>query len=177
MSPSKSKNKKAKFNVKDLISSTNQCQSDMSSTIIDLASSTKKTTASSEEIAFKKGIWDDKKNYMDKKLEEKQSHRQNKSRLETNKMMLDILKQDRDDAIGKYKEEDDPELKSLFKSDYKNFAALYSKQLKRFVSESSEREVSQSSRVPITQSTTNTQETFSSSSSASGTFRKTGHFN
>ena len=60
-SPSKSKNKKAKFNVKDLISSTNQCRSDMSSAIIDLASSTKKETASSEEIAFKKGIWDDKK--------------------------------------------------------------------------------------------------------------------
>ena len=139
----KSTSKKPKFNVKDIISSTNQCRSDMSSAIIDLASSAKKGSTSSEEISFKKGMWEDKKQYMDRKLEEKYSYRKSKSRLQNTKMILDILKRDRDDTIIKYKEEEDKDLKMLYKNDYKNFASLYSNKLKQFVSQSSERDDTQ----------------------------------
>ena len=165
ISSSKSKNKKSKFNVKDFISSTNQCRSDMSSAIIDLASNTKKNSTSSEDISLKRDIWEDKKEYMDKKLQEKYSYRKVKSRLETNKMMLDILKQDRDDTITNYKEEDGEELKRMFKSDYINFARLYFTKLKQFVSQSSEIDGVNNSR-------DNTQETVCSSSSDSVTIMK-----
>ena len=51
----------------------------MSSAIIELASSAKKNCASYEEISLKRGIWEDKQEYMDKKLQEKYSYRKVKS--------------------------------------------------------------------------------------------------
>ena len=117
--------KKPKTDVRGLIKKSNDSRSDMANAVIDLSKSCINEKTSKEELQFKKEVWNDKKLFQTEKMQIDHEYRTSKNSFQYDENVLKMLKSNRDDAISKYKNESDEEIKVLYKSDFTSLSKLY----------------------------------------------------
>ena len=131
------KRKSKKVDVRDILTNQNKSRDDMRKAIVDLTGSVRNKGLSNDELMFKKEIWLDRKEYLNKKLKAKYSPRELQIRLEVDRAKMDMIKSDRNLALERMGKTDDNDLKDLHKKEYVTLSGLYSTMLNRLVNPSS----------------------------------------
>jgi hypothetical protein len=79
-----------------------------------------------------KNVWQDQKEYKEKKLDVKYGYKNAKFDSEKKRAVLALIKEDRNTAIAQYKEETDVILKDTYKEELKTLGELYQQKLIKF---------------------------------------------
>ena len=92
------------------MSNQNKSRDDMRKAIVDLTGSVRNKGLTNDELMFKKEIWLDRREYLNKKLKAKYSPRELQIRLEVDRAKIDMIKSDRNLALKRMGETDNSEL-------------------------------------------------------------------
>jgi hypothetical protein len=127
------KKKKASNDVISILDGRNESSKQMSDAVVQLVSAVGKKRDNSgggDEMDFKKGMWNDKKAHKDKKLDVKYGFLTEKMRMRNEQTVLTLLKENRNQAIEKFRSETNETLKEVYEEEVKVLSALYTKKLK-----------------------------------------------
>ena len=129
-----SKKKKMKHAVQSLVKEKSQKKANLDEAVLKLANSaTAEEQADKEHLQFQKDKWAHKKGYLDSKLEAKYQYKREMAAENKERIVLQVLKEDRDVAVLKYKEESDETLKAIFLEDVHSTNKLYKSKLNDFM--------------------------------------------
>ena len=122
-----------KHSVQSVIEEKSQKKDDLNAAVLRLAKASETDEAVDREaLAFKAKQWEEKKVYLETKLSAKYSYKKEQNDAEKERLVLQILKEDRDHAISLYKDEADTVLKEFFLEDVKTARELYRNKIKEF---------------------------------------------
>jgi len=128
----KKRKNKGRTNVKGLMDDHNESRSKMAEAVVNLTEAYGAKKGDGDELDFKKNVWQDQKEYKEKKLDVKYGYKNAKFDSEKKRAVLALIKEDRNTAIAQYKEETDVILKDMYKEELKTLGELYQQKLKEF---------------------------------------------
>ena len=115
-----------KHSVQSVIEQKSQEKHDLDDAVMRLAKASETDKAIDREaLVFKAKQWEEKNIYLESKMHAKYSYKKEQNEAEKECIVIQILNEDRDNAIQLYKDEANVTLKAIFLEDVKTTRELY----------------------------------------------------